>query len=264
MKLAGKTAVIVGGGTGWGRDCCVRLAAEGARILVLDADQKKVEGSCAAVSKVGGMAEGRVVEIDDLAGLREIAEAWSAADEQAHILVTHYMATDWNSFETIDQEKLKRDVLFNIAGPVAAVKAFLPLLKEADGASIIHIGSVDGIFGNPRVPSYSTSKGGLGPMTHIMAHEFAPFDIRVNAIATAQTTQIPPSAMPKPDRPGWENFPGESYIQQLNDANPLKRFGNHGGWAGAVAFLASADSDFVTGTTLVVDCGRTAITPGTA
>jgi NAD(P)-dependent dehydrogenase (short-subunit alcohol dehydrogenase family) len=101
-------------------------------------------------------------------------------------------------------------------------------------------------------------------MTHIMAHEFAKYYIRVNAIASAQTTQIPATSMPPSTRPGWENFPGAPYIQQLNDANPLKRYGNPTGWAGAVTFLASDDADFITGTILVVDCGRIAITPGTA
>jgi NAD(P)-dependent dehydrogenase (short-subunit alcohol dehydrogenase family) len=264
MRLAGKNAVIVGGGTAWGRDAAVKLGAEGAHILVLDVEQRKVDGTCAAVEKAGGRAEGRAVQIDDLDALRAVAEAWAGEGKPLHTLVTHFMATDWNTFEAIDLDKFTRDLVFNLAGPLAAVKAFLPLLKDAEGASIIHIGSVDGIYGNPRVPGYSTSKGGLSPMTHIMAHEFASFDIRVNAIAAAQTVQIPPSAIPKPDRPGWENFPGESYIQQLNDANPLKRYGNAGGWAGAIAFLASADADFITGATLVVDCGRTAITPGTA
>jgi NAD(P)-dependent dehydrogenase (short-subunit alcohol dehydrogenase family) len=264
MRLEGKNAVVVGGGSAWGRDTVVKLASEGAHVLVLDVEQKKVDGSCAAAEGAGGTAEGQAIAIDDLKALGAVAEAWAASGRPMHTLVTHFMATDWNSFEAIDLDKFKRDLVFNLAGPLAATKAFLPLLKEAEGASIVHIGSVDGIYGNPRVPGYSTSKGGLSPMTHIMAHEFAPFDIRVNAIAAAQTVQIPPEAMPKPDRPGWENFPGATYIQQLNDANPLKRYGNAGGWAGAIAFLASADADFITGTTLVVDCGRTAITPGTA
>ena len=116
-----------------------------------------------------------------------------------------------------------------------------------------------------RVPAYSASKGGLVALTHVMAHEFAPFNIRVNAIASALADQFPDDADDgvEPVTPSGSRGVAD-YIRQLNEATPLKRRGAPERWAGPVAFLASDDAEYVTGAVLVVDCGRTVITPGTA
>jgi NAD(P)-dependent dehydrogenase (short-subunit alcohol dehydrogenase family) len=113
--------------------------------------------------------------------------------------------------------------LFNLVGPVKAVKAFLPLLKKGKNASIVHLGSVDGLFGAALVPSYSAAKGGLVPLTHIMAYEFARYDIRVNTIATCGTIEMPRLDEDKDAPLGIRGFPGGEYMRRLNAATPLKR-----------------------------------------
>ncbi|MGH6979322.1 MAG: SDR family NAD(P)-dependent oxidoreductase, partial [Brevundimonas sp.] len=177
-------------------------------------------------------------------------------------LVTCYVDIEWSSIENADLEAFDRVLLFNLGGPVKATKACLPLLKRAAGGSIVHIGSVDGLFGAPGVPSYSASKGGLKPLTHVMAYEFAPYDIRVNTVATCQTIELSDSFIETAAR-AYKGFPGGAYMRQLNDATPLKRKGPLTDWAGAVAFLVSDDAAYVTGEVLIVDCGRTMLTPGT-
>lgn len=155
------------------------------------------------------------------------------------------------------------------------MKAFLPLLKAAGTSSIVHIGSIDGLFGNPLSPAYSAAKAGLGPLTRIMAREFAPYDIRVNTGATGQTNVVTaeqiadgsyadtaPSLTATAASPGsTRHAPGPWYFEQLSKATPLKRSGSPEEWAGMVSFLMSEDSSYVTGQVHIVDCGRTGLTP---
>jgi NAD(P)-dependent dehydrogenase (short-subunit alcohol dehydrogenase family) len=280
MRLSSKTIAVVGGSaqTGnvtpeaaallgaaaepWGRAAAKRLALDGAEVLVMDPNEAWVRQTCDEIIAQGGRCQGVSLDIADFAALDAWARERSEQRGALDALVTCYLDIDWNSIEHADIDAFERVLLFNLAGPVKATKAFLPLLKRAEGASIVHIGSVDGIFGAPAVPSYSTSKGGLGPLTHIMAYEFARYDIRVNTVASCQTIELPAELMDTAAK-AYRGLPGGAYMKQLNDATPLKRKGPLTDWAGAISFLVSADASFVTGSVLVVDCGRTIITPGT-
>jgi NAD(P)-dependent dehydrogenase (short-subunit alcohol dehydrogenase family) len=256
--------VVVGGGAGWGRAISKRLASDGAEVLVVDANPTHVAETCDEIAAGGGRCERFVCPIDDARALNELASQWLDRGRTIDALVTCYMDLDWTSIEDCEIADFERVVLFNLVGPVKATKAWLPLLRRAAGASILHVGSVDGLLGSPRVPSYSASKGGLVPLTHVMAYEFAKYDIRVNAIASAQTVQLPRTQDVASSSIGYRGFPGSDYMAQLNEATPLKRYGPLTDWAGAAAFLVSDDAAYVTGSVLVVDCGRTAITAGTA
>ncbi len=280
MRLNRKTIAVIGGSaqTGaitpeaaallgaaaepWGRAAAKRLALDGAEVLVLDPNEVWVRQTCEDIKALGGRCEGVVIDIADYAALDTWARARLEQAAPLDALVTCYLDIDWNSIEDADIDAFERVLLFNLSGPVKATKAFLPLLKRSEGASIVHIGSVDGIFGAPAVPSYSVSKGGLAPLTHVMAYEFARYDIRVNTIASCQTIALPADLMDSAAQ-AYRGLPGGTYMKQLNDATPLKRTGPLTDWAGAISFLVSADAAFVTGAVLVVDCGRTIITPGT-
>lgn len=263
MRLEGKTCVVAGGATGWGRAVSVRAASEGASVIVLDAAPADIDETCAIIAGNGGRARGFAVDIADAAALRALIAEQRETFAPVSRLVTHYVAIAWGSFEECDMEEFARIVRHNLVGPAIATKVFLPLLKAAGKGAIVHLGSIDGLHGNPRVPSYSAAKGGLVPLTRVTAFEFTKYDIRVNTVASGQTVQIPPEDMPATAELGFAGFPGASYMQQLNDATPLKRYGPLTDWAGAATFLLSDDADYITGTTLVADCGRLAITPGT-
>jgi NAD(P)-dependent dehydrogenase (short-subunit alcohol dehydrogenase family) len=120
-------------------------------------------------------------------------------------------------------ERFEQVVVHNLVGPARAVKAFLPLLRRQGKGAILHLSSIDGVNGNPRVPSYSAAKGGIGPLTNVMSYEFAKYDIRVNALATGLTVQM--KEFPPEAERAMPGFPGFAYARQLNDATPLKRYG---------------------------------------
>jgi NAD(P)-dependent dehydrogenase (short-subunit alcohol dehydrogenase family) len=280
MRMNGKVAVVVGAGTGHGTASAIRLALDGARVHVVDAKTAEVDSVVAQVKDRGGYVRGHVAETADVTDLERVSAAVAAESDAVHVLVNHHLMIEWGTFEQVDLENFKRIVEFSLFGPAASTRAFLPLLKAAQasqGASVIHLGSIDGIFGNPLSVAYSAAKGGLAPLTHIMAREFAPFDIRVNVIATGQTNQVSAEVLDRgayqdsaasmaataASPGGTSRFPGNWYMEQLAGATPLKRSGPPEEWAGMLAFLASPDSSYVTGQVHIVDCGRTGLTPGT-
>lgn len=264
MRLKGKRAAVAGGGVGWGAAAAERMADEGAELIIIDPSQERAESIAAIIKGKGGQARAFAADIADPTQLGKIAAELEKDGKPLDILVTHYMDMDWTSLEQSSIETFTRVVTYDLVGPVTATKTFLPLLKKSSAGAIVHIGSIDGLHGNPRCVSYSTAKGGLVPLTKLSAFEFTKYNIRVNLIATGQTKQIPEEEMPDGKDLGFVGFPGADYMRQLNDATPLKRTGSMLSWAATVAFLASEDAAHMTGSVMLVDCGRLAITPGTA
>jgi len=220
------TAVVVGAGDDIGAACARRLADEGADVVCVDGN---------AVDDA---------ELED--ALRRCHERGSAVDA----LVNCHIALDWRSIEDTDMAAWAEACRTNLLGPVACSKAFLPLLRRSGRSAIVHLGSIDGLLGNPRVPSYSASKGGLIALTHVMAHEFAAYGIRVNCVARAAVEGQPVA-------------PPSDQVERVLQATPLRRAARPEEVAAAVAFLASEDASYINGTVLCVDGGRSGLTPGT-
>ena len=152
------------------------------------------------------------------------------------------------SFEYTDNEAWSTMIARNLSSAFWCSKAFLPLMKKAGGGAIVHHGSIDGFLGNPSIAGYSAGKGGLIPLTHVMAHDLAKYNIRVNCVSTGGIR-----AKPEPDT---------QYDHARIRVTPAARLGLPNDVAPAVFFLASEGAGYISGANLVIDGGRTATTHG--
>jgi NAD(P)-dependent dehydrogenase (short-subunit alcohol dehydrogenase family) len=255
-RFLGRQAAVVGGAEDVGRASALRFAAEGADVLVIDADAAAVRDTVREIASLGVRAEGLAVDLAEPEAAGPAARRCAQDGWQVDVLVNCQMETPWFSVEDGDLPRWERAVRVNLTGPYAWTKAFLPQLKGSGRGAVVHVGSVDGTFGNPRVPAYSASKGGLVPLTHVMAHEFARFPIRVNLVCRVATTAS--------EHRSGGSAAAADYLRRLAAATALRRLGRPEETAAAVAFLACDESSYITGAVLVVDGGRTVITAGTA
>jgi NAD(P)-dependent dehydrogenase (short-subunit alcohol dehydrogenase family) len=247
MRFQGKTAVLAAGANAIGRACARKLAAEGCSVIIVDnrpfdLDEVERRGvDCAANLKVVN------ADATDPDVMAEVAEACGKVD----ILLNLHYSHSWKSLAESSLTDWIADLQVNLLGPVVCSKALLPLLRCSPSAAIVHLGSIDGALGNPGVPLYSTSKAGLIALTHVMAHEFGEYGIRVNCVARAAISE---DALP---------LAVAARMQHAIAVTPLRRVARAEEVADATLYLASDAASFITGAVLPVDGGRSGLTPGT-
>jgi 3-oxoacyl-[acyl-carrier protein] reductase len=248
-RLEGKVAIVTGASRGLGRVFCLKLAEEGARIVA--ATQKNIAGLEETVKEIeamGGDAIALQVDVtkeeDTLHMARETIEKFGRVD----ILVNNaafYYGISRKPFYEIDPAEWDRVMEVNVKGPWLCTRAVFPYMKERGRGSIINLTSEVFFTGSRNFVHYVASKGGVVGLTRSLAVELGPYGIRINAVAPG-FTDTEASRLLVPD------------MEKKYDTSttPLKRIEKPEDLAGAVAFLASDDSAFITGQTILVDGGR--------
>ncbi|MFD9034239.1 SDR family NAD(P)-dependent oxidoreductase [Streptomyces sp. NPDC059567] len=244
-RFEGYAALITGGARGIGAATARRLAEEGARVLVADVDEE------AARETAGGLPGARAVRCD-VGDPESVAAAVAYAAEEfggLDVLVNNAFARDLpdvGPFEDEPEDGWRRQFDVTLMGAVRCSRAALPLLAAGGRGAIVNIGSVnaEAYFGNH---AYSAAKAGLASLTRTLAGAAAPHGVRVN--------QITPGTIATR---GWHSR--EKQLAALADrVYPLGRVGTPEDVASAVAFLASRDAAWITGTDLRVDGGLLAV-----
>ena len=248
-RLAGKVAAVTGSDQGIGRAIVERLAAEGADVaLCFRSNQAGADEVVAAVQRIGRQAAAFQCDVGKVAdGQRFISEA-ATKFGRIDILVNNAGLERRADFWDVTEQDYDVVLDVNLKGPFFVTQAFVKHRMQAKaGGKIINISSVHEELPFPHFASYCASKGGLKMLTRNLSIELAPLGITINSIA--------PGAIETPINKKLVNDPAK--LKSVLENIPLKRLGKPEDVASVAAFLASSDSDYVTGATYFVDGGLT-------
>ena len=240
--LKGKTAIVTGGSRGIGAAICKRFAEQGANIALLYAgNTQKAEETKAALQEMGGKAEAyqcNVADAEQVAAVcKQIIKDFGGAD----ILVNNAGITKDKLVPMMKVPDFDSVVDTNLKGAFYMIKQLYPVFMKQKSGKIINISSVSGLMGNPGQTNYSASKAGLIGLTKSVAKELASRNVNCNAIA-----------------PG---FVATDMTENLSENNalvdhiPMKRFAQPEDIANLALFLASDQSDYITGEVIRIDGG---------
>jgi len=241
-RYAGTTALVTGAAGGIGAACARRLAAEGAAVVL--ADVRSAEDVAEAIRADGGRATAVVADVADEA-------AWARAVDAAHrygpvgALVSNAFTVDVAPADATSRASWDHQLAVCLTGAFLGVRACLPDLRDTNG-SVVIVSSVHALVGLPGHPAYAAAKGGLVALGRQLAVEYGP-DIRVNSVLPGPILTA-----------AWDRVGAEERERSVAET-VARRFGAPAEVAAAVAFLASSDASYITGTTLVVDGGWTAV-----
>jgi glucose 1-dehydrogenase len=247
MKLEGKTILVTGSSQGIGAAVAVRLAEEGADIVVNyhsnpDGANRVVE----QITKLGRRSVPIQADLGQLAQIQKLIQQGIQQLGKIDILVNNAGVEKNASFWEVTEADYDFVVDVNLKGVFFATQAFVQhLMQTKRPGKIINMSSVHEELPFPHFTSYCISKGGVKMMTRNLAIELAPYGITINSIA--------PGAIETPINSKLLQDPVK--LNSLLQNIPLKRLGKPGDVAGVAAFLASSDADYMTGTTVFVDGG---------
>ena len=244
MKLKDKVAMVTGGANGLGMEFCLALAGEGAIVTVVDiADPRDV---VSRISNQGGTAKGIKADITNpeeiAAAVDETVRTFGGID----ILVNNaaiVLGLVRKPFHEIDPAEWDKTMAVNLKGPWLCTKAVFPYMKEQKKGKIVNLASETFFTGSHGFVHYVASKGGVVGLTRSLAIELGPHNITINAIA-----------------PGFTDSESSRSLADISKYDttktPMGRLMQPSDLFGALIFLASEASDFITGQVLLVDGGR--------
>jgi 2-keto-3-deoxy-L-fuconate dehydrogenase len=246
MRLAGKVAVVTGGGSGIGRAAAVLFAREGARVCLVDRDEAAAQ---AVAAEIGEAAMVRTGDVADPGRADADAAAVLAAWGRIDVLLTAAGFSSGGNALSIRLEDWEAVLRGNVTGTFLWARAVLPAMQAQGGGSIVTVASQLARAGGRNNVAYITSKGAVLSLTRTMALDFAPDGIRVNALlpGAIETPMLARSFARSPTP--------EATREASRSRHPLGRFGRAEEVAEAALYLASDAAAFTTGVELPVDGG---------
>jgi len=250
--LAGRNAIVTGGGGGIGRAICRRLAAEGCTVGVFDVDEENAAATLLEIEKEEhGQGRFHSVDITDLAAVRAAIEALEADIGPTDILVNNAGWDKVGNFLETEPELWHKIVDINLWGPLHLHYAVGLGMAARGGGRIGNIASDAGRVGSSGESVYSACKGGVIAFSKTLARELASKQVNVNVVCPGPTeTALFQSFI-------GEGEHGPKIYEALKRAIPFKRLGQPEDIAGIVAFLASDDAAYITGQVISVSGGLT-------
>jgi 2-deoxy-D-gluconate 3-dehydrogenase len=246
FDLGGKVAIVTGGNGGIGLGMARGLAEAGAGIAIVGRNEAKLAAAVADLKQAGARAISITADVTDNAAVTAMVERVRREFGRIDILVNNAGINIRKPPHALDLEEWDSVIRTNLTSAFLCSQAVYRAMKEAGGGKIINIGSMLSIFGAPFAPAYGASKGGAVQLTKSLATTWAKDNIQVNAVL-----------------PGWIDTDltqnARKEVSGLNSMvlmrTPARRWGVPDDLSGIAVFLASAASDFITGTAIPVDGG---------
>ncbi len=231
-----KVALVTGSGDGMGRAHAILMAERGADIVVHDINAEGAEETAAAVRALGRRVHVGIADVADADAMQKLAREATTILGPIDILINNAGYGQRSQIEEISDADLDRMFGVHVRGSFFCCQAVIPAMKERRYGKIINISSMWGMTGAPVASHYCAAKAALLGLTKAWAKELAPFNIHVNAVAPGGVRSGHPV---KTDDP--------SLLKAKEERVPLKRYCDPVEIAYAVAYLASPESDFITG-----------------
>jgi 3-oxoacyl-[acyl-carrier protein] reductase len=248
MRLKDKVVIVTGGGVGIGKAYSIGVAKEGAKVIVADIQEAEAKKVAADIKQAGGEAMAVSVDVTSPEKTQAMAETALKQYGRIDVLVNNaglYSALKKKPFMEIDPEEWDRVMAVNVKGLFLCVKAVYPAMKQQRKGKIINISSGTALSGSPFFLHYVSSKAGVIGFTRALAREVGDDNICVNSIMPGLTIS-------------GANQEGVMTPEQLADRRKRRAFQRDqypADLVGTVIFLASDDSDFMTGQSISVDGG---------
>jgi 3-oxoacyl-[acyl-carrier protein] reductase len=273
-KLDGKVALITGSGRGIGRAIAIKLAGEGARVVVNDLDKAPAEETVQAIREQGGQAIACVGSVT----APDFAERFigTAVDEYKGLdIVINNAGYTWdNVIQKMTDEQWYAMLDCHLTAPFRILRAAQPVIRQLSKAEseagrrvvrkVVNISSVAGLFGNPGQTNYSTAKAGILGMTQTLAKEWGRMNVTVNCVAygfikTRLTTSAAGESTANIEGREIKVGVNPDLLAMMEKSIPLGRGGSPEEAAGAVYLLCIPESDYISGQTLMCSGGLTGI-----
>jgi NAD(P)-dependent dehydrogenase (short-subunit alcohol dehydrogenase family) len=254
-RFQDQVAIVTGGARGIGKACCLRFAAEGARVAALDLDATGATTTAAECSSLGNLsALGMRCNVADKesveAAVQEVMKAWgrvdvlvAAAGIQASVPLVDVSLQEWQRVLDID-----------LTGVFLCNQAVAPIMMAQRAGSIVNISSMAGKTSWPATAQYSAAKSGVIGLTRSVAMELAPYGCNVNAVCPGNTLTEMVYEVAR-DVGSREGLTAEQWLARRASDCPMQRLGTPEEIAGVIAFLATPDAAYITGQAIEVDGG---------
>ncbi len=244
MRLKDKNVIITGGASGFGKEIALTFAREGANIIIADLD--KAEGAKIADEIIDLNQKALFIEMD-VSKKSDVDKMVKIAIEkfkQIDILVNNAGIANFRDIQEISEEQWDKLININLKGTYLCSRSIIEHMIEKESGKIINMASISGVTGRPVGVDYSASKSGIIGITRTLAVQVAKYGVNVNAIAPGPIIT-----------PLMEKYFNEETIERLLATIPYKRQGKASDIAGTALFLASEDSDWITGEVINVNGG---------
>lgn len=244
-RFTNQVVIVTGGSRGIGFAIASALVDEGAAVVIASQHDGRGQAAVHTLRERGGRAEFVAADVTQRDQVERLVSQTLERFGAIHVLVNNAGAHEKAAFWEEPESLWDRMYRINVLGTVLPSQVVARYMKDHGGGSLVHIASKAGVVGEPGHAAYSAAKGAVIALTRAMAVELAPYHIRVNAVCPGPVlTDMLLDAVPT-----------QAGRDQLASQAPLKRIGQPADIAGAVLYLASAESDWCTGQVLSLDGG---------